>query len=99
MDGKLIDFGKEVEVPLRDLALELLEFVDDVVDELDSRKAVEYLNTILEQGTSADRQLRVYRETGSLQAVVDHVCEETVAGLPSGAGRQSMARAGRPSTF
>ena len=33
LDGKLIDFGKRVEVPMRDLALELLEFVDDVVDD------------------------------------------------------------------
>ena len=41
LDGKLIDFGKRAEVPMRDLALELLEFVDDVVDELGSRAAVE----------------------------------------------------------
>ena len=41
LDGKLIDFGKRAEVPMRDLALELLEFVDDVVDELGSREAVE----------------------------------------------------------
>jgi glutamate---cysteine ligase / carboxylate-amine ligase len=82
VDGKLIDFGKQAEVPMRDLAVELLEFVDDVVDELGSRKAVDYLNTILEQGTSADRQLRVYHERGSLQAVVDHLCEESKGGLP-----------------
>ena len=39
LDGKLIDFGKRAEVPMRDLALELLEFVDDVVDELGSRRS------------------------------------------------------------
>ena len=55
---------------MRELALELLEFVDDVVDELGSRRAVEYVHTILREGTSADRQLRVYRETGDLRAVV-----------------------------
>ena len=49
---------------MRDLALELLEFVDDVVDDLGSRAAVEYVHTILAEGTSADRQLRVFRETG-----------------------------------
>ena len=38
IDGKLIDFGKRREVPMRELALELLEFVDDVVDELGSRR-------------------------------------------------------------
>ncbi|MBA3551457.1 MAG: carboxylate-amine ligase [Actinobacteria bacterium] len=79
LDGMLIDFGKQTEVPARDLAQELCEFVDDVVDELGSRSAVEYVNIILEEGTSADRQLRVYQETGSLTAVVDHITAETVA--------------------
>ena len=34
LDGKMIDFGKQKEVPTRDLVLELLDFVDDVLDEL-----------------------------------------------------------------
>ena len=46
---------------MRDLALELLEFVDDVVDELQSREAVEYVHTVLREGTSAERQLAVYQ--------------------------------------
>ncbi|PYU54307.1 MAG: carboxylate-amine ligase, partial [Acidobacteria bacterium] len=45
IDGKLIDFGKEAEVPMRQLVPELLEFVDDVVDDLGSRSAVEYTHT------------------------------------------------------
>src|SRR5918911_3376408 len=52
LDGKLIDFGKRAEVPMRKLALELIEFVDDVVDELGSRDAVDYVHTVLEEGTS-----------------------------------------------
>jgi carboxylate-amine ligase len=79
VDGRLIDFGKEAEVPMRDLAQELLEFIDDVVDDLGSREDVEYVHTILAEGTSADRQLRVFRDTGDLRAVVDHVAAETVA--------------------
>lgn len=77
LDGRLIDFGKRAEVPMRSLALELLEFVDDVLDELGSRPYVEYVHTILRDGTSADRQLRVLRETGDLKAVVQHVVQET----------------------
>src|SRR5499427_9475983 len=77
IDGKLIDFGKEAEVPMRQLIPELLELVDDVVDDLGSRSAVEYVHTILREGTSADRQLRVYRETGDLKAVVRHLVAET----------------------
>jgi carboxylate-amine ligase len=52
-----------------------------VVDELGVRHEVEYVNTILEEGTSADRQLAVYRETEDLKAVVDHLVEETREGL------------------
>jgi carboxylate-amine ligase len=77
LDGKLIDFGKRAEVPMRQLALELLEFVDDVLDELESREAVQYVHTVLREGTSADRQLAVYRETGDLKAVVQYVVDET----------------------
>jgi glutamate---cysteine ligase / carboxylate-amine ligase len=79
LDGRLIDFGRRTEVPMRELALELLEFIDDVVDELGSRPAVEYVRTIVAEGTSADRQLQVYRETGDLRAVVRWVVEETRA--------------------
>src|ERR1700734_2061011 len=81
IEGKLIDFGKEAEVPMRELATELLEFIDDVVDDLGSRSAVEYVNTILREGTSAERQLRVYQETGGLKAVVRHLVEETRGGV------------------
>jgi glutamate---cysteine ligase / carboxylate-amine ligase len=78
LDGKLIDFGKQAEVPMRDLALELVEFVDEVVDELGSRSAVAYVHTMLRDGTSADRQLAVFRATGDTHAVVDMLANETM---------------------
>jgi carboxylate-amine ligase len=77
LDGKLIDFGRQEEIDTRQLIEELLEWVDDVLDELETREEVEYVRTIVEGGTSADRQLAVYRETGSLEAVVDHLIVET----------------------
>jgi carboxylate-amine ligase len=80
IEGKLIDFGKRAEVPMKELALELLEFVDDVVDDLGSRAALQYVHTIIEEGTSADRQLEVFRKTGDLKAVVQWLVEETRAG-------------------
>src|SRR4029078_3851195 len=81
IDGKLIDFGKRVEVPMRDLALELLEFVDDVLDDLGSRREIEYVRRIVAEGTSAERQLEVYRKTGDLRAVVqDLVAQQTPGG-------------------
>jgi glutamate---cysteine ligase / carboxylate-amine ligase len=81
IDGKLIDFGKQTEVPERDLIHEYLDFVEDVIDELESRQELNYVHKILDHGTGADRQLRVFRETGDLKKVVDYIVEETQAGL------------------
>jgi carboxylate-amine ligase len=86
LDGNLIDFGKQSEVPMRVLAIELLEFIDDVVDELGSRRAVEYVHTILADGTSADRQLNVLRNGGDTRAVVEMLAEESLPGFSSSAG-------------
>ena len=70
----------ECEVPARDLIAEYLEFVDDVLDELGSRQAVEHIHWILEHGTGADRQLRAYHESGGdLKAVVQCMIAETKA--------------------
>ncbi len=81
IDGRLIDFGRQEEVPMRELTLELLEIVDDVLDELDVREEVGYVATILEEGTSADRQIAVYEKTDDLKTVVDHLVDETKIGL------------------
>jgi carboxylate-amine ligase len=45
--GQAADLGKQKEVPAVDLIRELLDFVDDVVDDLDSRKEIEHIHTIL----------------------------------------------------
>jgi carboxylate-amine ligase len=81
IEGKLIDFGKQTEVPFRALAEEYLEFIDDVVDELGCREETEYIRHILNEGTGADRQLRVFAETNDLKKVVDYIIEETQAGV------------------
>ena len=61
---------------------ELLRLVDPYVEELGSRKYIEYIYTILEHGSSADRQLHVYNETnGDFKAVVNLLIEETKSGV------------------
>jgi carboxylate-amine ligase len=67
---------------------ELLEIVDDVVDELDSREEVGYVRAILKNGTSADRQVAAYENNGgdenredALCAVVDNLIAETQEGV------------------
>lgn len=81
LDGRLIDFGIQHEKDTRDLIRELLEFIDDVVDELGSRHAIQYVHKILHEGTGADRQLAVFAHTSSLERVVDYIVEQTVHGL------------------
>ncbi len=83
LDGMLLDLGKQKEVPVKDLIRELLEFVDDVVDQLDSRKEIEHIHTILDRGTSADEQLKVFEESGGdFNAVVDMLMINTLENVP-----------------
>lgn len=83
LDGKLLDLGKQKEVPVKDLIRELLDFVDDVVDDLGSRKEIEHIHTILERGTSADEQLRVYEENNQdFIPVVDMLIKNTLENVP-----------------
>jgi len=90
LDGDLIDFGKQAELPARDLIPELLEFVDDVLDDLGSRELIEGpVQRILTEGTSADRQLRAYERTGDFKAVVDQLISETEEGIDAYAAERS----------
>ena len=79
--GKLIDFGKKEEVDCVSLIHELLAFVDDVVDELGSRREIDYIHHILRTGTGADRQIAVYEATNDVRSVVDFIVQETHHGL------------------
>ena len=81
LDGKLIDFGLSAEVETEKLITELLEFIDDVVDELGSRKEIDYVHEIMRHRPGADRQLRVFKETQNLQKVVDYIISETERGV------------------
>jgi glutamate---cysteine ligase / carboxylate-amine ligase len=91
IDGKLIDFGKQTEQPARELIREMIAwFIDDVVDELGSRREVEYAFRILDEGTSADRQLATFERTGDLKAVVDQLIQETAEGVFDGSGARDQ---------
>ena len=88
INGELIDFGLQESVPFPKLMDELLEIVDDVVDDLGSRQEVEYVHTILKNGTSADRQIATFNAHGgdanreeALKAVVDQLVRETREGI------------------
>jgi carboxylate-amine ligase len=94
LHGKLIDFGKQTQVPVQELILEYLAFIDDVVDELGSREEIEYVHKIMEMGSGADRQIRVFEQTGDLKKVVDFIIEETEVGVAEASALVSEQKAG-----
>ncbi len=87
-EAHLIDFGKSACVPFAELFEEILDLVQEDAAEFGCLAAIEHARMIVTDGTSADRQLAVYRarraeghsERGALEAVVDHLIEETLAG-------------------
>jgi carboxylate-amine ligase len=81
IEGRLIDFGKEEEVNTRVLIYELLDFIDDVVDQLGSRHMIEFVSKMLDEGTGADRQIKVFNQTKSLSSVVDYIHSQFLAGI------------------
>ncbi len=81
MDGQLIDFGKKEQVPMRELAGEILEFVSESADIFKSHDDLDRIRAIVKDGTSADRQLRIFAETNSLTAVVDDLIEQSNLGV------------------
>jgi carboxylate-amine ligase len=82
IDGSLIDFGKETEVNTRTLILELLDFVDDVVDELGCRDSLQFIHRILEHGTGADRQIKVFDKNKNMVEVVDYIHDQFLTSIP-----------------
>jgi carboxylate-amine ligase len=88
-DGSLIDFGRGELVPFADLVEEVIEMLAQDAAEFDVIEQLRHMRTIARDGTSAHRQLSVYRaaleggvgERQALEAVVDHLIEDTMFGL------------------
>ncbi len=80
-EGMMIDFGQKKEVEYKELMLELLDFIDDVVDEIGCREEINYVHTILSEGTGADKQKKVYEDTQDLTKVVDFIVDEFTKGI------------------
>ena len=83
LDGEIIDFVQGRTLPMRAAIGEMLDFVDDVLDDLGSRREIHSLRMLLDdpRGTGADRQIAIYRQTGSLDAVIRYLIEQTALGV------------------
>ena len=78
LEGELLDFGIEQSLPAPDLIRELLAHIEPYAARLNVTDEVARIHTILAQGSSAERQLRVWRESGeNPKAVVDYLMAET----------------------
>lgn len=86
IDAELGDFGRRQTVPLVDLIDELIEMIRPHAEALDCVAEVEHAAVIARRGTSADHQLRIYREAladgkddhAAQVAVVDWLASESV---------------------
>lgn len=89
VDEPLIDFGRGELVPMIELMDEVVGLVGEQATSLGSLRQVERVIDIARNGTSADRQRKVYDDAieggaeteDALRAVVDHLIEETQEGL------------------
>jgi carboxylate-amine ligase len=93
LDAPVIDFVQERRLSMRDSISELLDFVDDVVDDLGSRCEINYLRALLEdpRGTGADRQIAVFQQTGSVDAVVRYLMQQALQDIESISSLQYVA--------
>ena len=88
-DGTLIDFGRSVAVQYDELIDELLDDLMPDAEQLACVEEVQHARKILERGTSAHWQLKVYNETlkatgserAAIKAVVDMLITETMHGI------------------
>ena len=83
LDAEVVDFVKGVRLPMRRSIRDLLDFVDDVPDDLGSRNEINYLRSLIEseQGTGADRQMALYQQTGSTDEVISLLMQRTMQGI------------------
>jgi carboxylate-amine ligase len=83
LDAEVIDFVKGYRLSMRESLSELLDFVNDVVDDLGSRSEINYLRRLLAdpRATGADRQIAIYQQTASLEAVIRLLMQQTIQGV------------------
>lgn len=80
LDGEVLDFARNRKLTMRESIGELLDFVDDVLDDLGTRREINYLRILLDDpcGTGADRQIEIYKRTGSVQAVTSYLMQQAL---------------------
>lgn len=84
LDARVFDFAQGRHLSMRESINELLDMVDDVLDDLGSRREILYLRTLLSSpnGTGADRQIHIYQQRQSISDVINYLIRQTMHGIP-----------------
>jgi glutamate---cysteine ligase / carboxylate-amine ligase len=82
VNGKLIDFKKREEIETRQAIRDLVEFLEPNFCALGTLDYVPLVERMLEEGTSAERQLACFTRTRDAREVTKLIVKETVEGLP-----------------
>jgi len=93
LDAEVVDFAQGRRLSMRASIHELLDMVDDVADDLGTRPDLNYIRKLLDDpcGTGADRQIALYKRTGSIDTVTRYLMQQTLQGIPLGAVEHSVA--------
>jgi len=79
LNTNVVDIETMSEVPFRQSILKWLHNFAEEIDELNLQKSIEPLNDIIMRGTSADRQLFVYKLSGnSFTHVIDDLISQSI---------------------
>jgi carboxylate-amine ligase len=83
LDAEVIDFPQHRRLHMRDSIRELLAFVDDVVDDLGSRREIDHIHAVLDDpiGTGADQQIAIFKQSGDVGAVQRFLIKQTLQGI------------------
>ena len=81
VNSKLIDFGSKSEVSYKELMAEMIDFIQETVDIFNTHQYIENIMNIINMGSSADRQIQVFRDSANPKDVVDTLIKETAIGL------------------
>ena len=84
LDAEVLDFVLGRRLTMRQSLDETLDFVDEVLDDLGSRREINYIRMLLDDphGTGADRQIATYRRTGNIKDVIELLTQQTMHDIP-----------------
>lgn len=80
LNAEIIDFANDRRLGMRDALHQLLDFVDDVVDDLGSRAEMSYLRAFIDdpRGTGADQQIAIFQREKDVKQVTNFLLRQTL---------------------